>query len=181
MLGICSWVYFTRNDLVQVQVNKFHLYTPKLIITKIKIRIFLIDFQIGTGLYQKLFLKKYFFFYCALCRIRILRSGKNRRENNGWEWFVFVKRFYRRSQKWGNFLFSSKWIQWVAADGVPTAVSSTSWIRQWVQLWLLHSIIIQTIPGYVVIVSSSAQSLDEDDGIIGRRGKISKWCTWCRN
>jgi hypothetical protein len=37
-----------------------------------------------------------------------------------------LKVFSRWSIKKGNFLFLSKWIQWVAADGVPTAVSSTS-------------------------------------------------------
>jgi len=109
-----------------MEATGIHGYTSKLIITRIKKRIFLIDFQIGTGLYQKLFLQKYFFFYCALCLIRILRSGKNRRENNRWEWFMFVKKIFSAgAQKKGNFLFLSKWIPSFTADGL-TIIFSTS-------------------------------------------------------
>jgi hypothetical protein len=98
--------------MVRLQVTKIHGYAPKLLITRIKIRIFLIDFQIGTGLYQERFLRLCFFFLCALYLIRILMSGEKHTEKDGWEWIIFAKRFFLLGYTSGKFSsFLKKWMK----------------------------------------------------------------------
>jgi len=71
---------------------------------EIKIRVFIVIFLKAVMIYTRnCFCKNASFFVCALSDPDT-KKRENRRENDDWEWFMFVKSFFRWSIKEGNFL-----------------------------------------------------------------------------